>query len=115
MANMIKYNKAISKANEIDDLSDDLGKEISALTTLYTSAKTNWKGPGADEFLRQLYKLIEDMKGTKSSMSNVASKIKSTAKKIKEEEEEEEEKERNRSSLGGGGGSLGGGGSCGGR
>ena len=110
MANRINYNKVISQANDIKDLSTDLGREISDLENLLAQIKREWRGPASEAFQKQLIMLIADMKTTKYNMSSVSSTIKNVAKRIRQEDEDAERREQNLSSLGGGSGALGGGG-----
>lgn len=88
MANRINYSKVISQANDIKDLSSDLGREISDLENLLAQIKREWYGPASDAFQKQLLMLIADMKTTKYNMSSVSSTIKNVAKRIREEDEE---------------------------
>lgn len=87
MANRINYSKVISQANDIKDLSSDLGREISDLENLLAQIKREWYGPASDAFQKQLLMLIADMKTTKYNMSSVSSTIKNVAKRIREEDE----------------------------
>lgn len=109
MANRINYNKVISQANDIKDLSDDLNREISNLENLLERIKREWCGPASDAFQKQLLILIADMKTTKYNMSSVSSTIKNVAKRIRDEDEEAAERARQASSTGGNN-ALGGGG-----
>ena len=88
MANRIDYSKVVSQANDIKDLSTDLGREISDLENLLAQIKREWYGPASDAFQKQLLMLIADMKTTKYNMSSVSSTIKNVAKRIREEDEE---------------------------
>lgn len=88
MANRINYSKVVSQANDIKDLSTDLGREISDLENLLAQIKREWYGPASDAFQKQLLILIADMKTTKYNMSSVSSTIKNVAKRIREEDEE---------------------------
>lgn len=102
----INYNRVVSQANDIKDLSNDLGREISDLENLLAKIKREWFGPASAEFQRQLQMLIADMKTTKFNMSSVSSTIKNVAKRIRDEDEEAAERE---ASATGGGGAFGGG------
>ena len=88
MANRINYSKVVSQANDIKDLSTDLGREISDLENLLAQIKREWYGPASDAFQKQLLMFIADMKTTKYNMSSVSSTIKNVAKRIREEDEE---------------------------
>lgn len=88
MANRIDYSKVVSQANDIKDLSTDLGCEVSDLENLLAQIKREWYGPASDAFQKQLLMLIADMKTTKYNMSSVSSTIKNVAKRIREEDEE---------------------------
>lgn len=88
MANRIDYSKVVSQANDIKDLSTDLGREISDLENLLAQIKREWYGPASDAFQKQLLMLIADMKTTKYNMSSVSSTIKNVANRIREEDEE---------------------------
>lgn len=88
MANRIDYSKVVSQANDIKDLSTDLGREISDLENLLARIKREWYGPASDAFQKQLLMLIADMKTTKYNMSSVSSTIKNVANRIREEDEE---------------------------
>lgn len=84
----IDYDKVDSQANDIRDLSSDLGKEINNLENLLARIKREWYGPASDEFQNQLLMLIADMKTTKYDMSSVSATIKDIAKRIQQEDEE---------------------------
>lgn len=84
----INYNKVVSQANDIKDLSSDLGREITNLENLLAQIKREWYGPASDAFQKQLLMLIADMKTTKYNMSSVSSTIKNVAKRIQKEDEE---------------------------
>ena len=88
MANRINYNRVISQANDIKDLSNDLGREITDLENLLAKIKREWYGPASSAFQNQLLILIADMKTTKFNMSSVSSTIKNVANRIREEDEE---------------------------
>lgn len=83
----IDYEQAISQANEIRELSRDLGDEITNLENFLARVKREWCGPASTAFQSQLKKLINEMESTKSSMSDVSSTIKSVAKEIRREDE----------------------------
>ena len=101
MANRINYNTAVSQADSIKDLSDDLGREITQLDNLLARIKNEWKGPASEEFQKRLRSMIADMKTTKSDMESVSSSIKTVARRIKREDDEANAQA---ASLGGGGG-----------
>ena len=84
----INYNKVVSQANDIKDLSSDLGREITNLENLLAQIKREWYGPASDAFQKQLLMLVADMKTTKYNMSSVSSTIKNVAKRIQKEDEE---------------------------
>lgn len=84
----INYNRVVSQANDIKDLSSDLGREITNLENLLAQIKREWYGPASDAFQKQLLMLIADMKTTKYNMSSVSSTIKNVAKRIQKEDEE---------------------------
>lgn len=88
MANRINYNRVVSQANDIKDLSTDLGREITSLENLLAQIKREWYGPASEAFQKQLLMLIADMKTTKYNMSSVSSTIKNVARRIKREDEE---------------------------
>ena len=87
MANIINYSLTISQANSIKDLSDDLADEITRLENLLTRIKSDWKGPASDAFQKRLQMMINDMRETKKDMSNVASSIKTVAKRIRQDDD----------------------------
>ena len=73
------YNQLVRQVNEMDDLSACLNTEIIRLEDLYARMGSEWKGPAADEFRKQLMKLIADMKRTKESISNASREIENVA------------------------------------
>ena len=83
----INYNKVISQANDISDLSRDMNTEIRKLEDLLSQIKREWYGPASDAFQKQLIMLIADMKTTKYNMSSVSSTIKNVANRIQREDE----------------------------
>lgn len=83
----INYNKAISQANDISDLSRDMNTEIRKLEDLLSQIKREWYGPASDAFQKQLIMLIADMKTTKYNMSSVSSTIKNVANRIQREDQ----------------------------
>ena len=83
----INYNKVISQANDISDLSRDMDTEIRKLEDLLSQIKREWYGPASDAFQTQLIMLIADMKTTKYNMSSVSSTIKNVANRIQREDE----------------------------
>ncbi len=88
MANFrINYNKVISQANDISDLSRDMNTEIRKLEDLLSQIKREWYGPASDAFQKQLIMLIADMKTTKYNMSSVSSTIKNVANRIQREDQ----------------------------
>ena len=83
----INYNKVISQANDISDLSRDMNTEIRKLEDLLSQIKREWYGPASDAFQKQLIMLIADMKTTRYNMSSVSSTIKNVANRIQREDE----------------------------
>ena len=83
----INYNKVISQANDISDLSRDINTEIRKLEDLLSQIKREWYGPASDAFQKQLIMLIADMKTTKYNMSSVSSTIKNVANRIQREDQ----------------------------
>ena len=83
----INYDRVVKQANQINNLSNDLGKEITKLENLLARIKNEWCGPASAEFQKQLISLIQDMKDTKYNMSSVSSTIKNVAKNIQKEDE----------------------------
>jgi len=83
----INYNKVISQANDISNLSRDMNTEIRKLEDLLSQIKREWYGPASDAFQKQLIMLIADMKTTKYNMSSVSSTIKNVANRIQREDE----------------------------
>ena len=83
----INYNKVISQANDISDLSRDMNTEIRKLEDLLSHIKREWYGPASDAFQQQLIMLIADMKTTRYNMSSVSSSIKNVANRIQSEDE----------------------------
>ena len=83
----INYNKVISQANDISDLSRDMNTEIRKLEDLLSQIKREWYGPASDAFQKQLIMLIADMKTTKYNMSSVSSTIKNVANRIQQEDQ----------------------------
>lgn len=83
----INYNKVISQANDISDLSRDMNTEIRNLEDLLSQIKREWYGPASDAFQKQLIMLIADMKTTKYNMSSVSSTIKNVANRIQREDQ----------------------------
>lgn len=83
----INYNKVISQANDISDLSRDMNTEIRKLEDLLSQIKREWYGPASDAFQKQLIMLIADMKTTKFNMSSVSSTIKNVANRIQREDQ----------------------------
>lgn len=83
----INYNKVISQANDISDLSRDMNTEIRKLEDLLSQIKREWYGPASDAFQKQLIMLIADMKTTKYNMSSVSSTIKNVAIRIQREDQ----------------------------
>ena len=88
----INYSRVISQANEINDLSSELSREISKLENMMNDVNSNWKGPASDTYQKQLSKLISSMKNTKSKMASVSQTIKTVAKRIQTEDEKAAEK-----------------------
>lgn len=83
----INYNKVMSQANDIYDLSRDMNTEIRNLEDLLSQIKREWYGPASDAFQKQLIMLIADMKTTKYNMSSVSSTIKNVANRIQREDQ----------------------------
>ncbi len=83
----INYNKVISQANDISDLSRDMNTEIRKLEDLLSQIKREWYGPASDAFQKQLIMLIADMKTTKYNMSSVSTTIKNVVNRIRQEDE----------------------------
>ena len=83
----INYNKVISQANSMYELSVDLNTEIRKLEDLLARMKKEWCGPASDAFQEQLIMLIADMKTTKYNMSSVSSTVKNVANRIQQEDE----------------------------
>ena len=88
----INHSKVISQANDMNDLSRDLNREIQKLEDLLSQVKREWKGPASDAFQSQLVMLIADMKITKHNMSSVSSTIKNVANRIQREDDRLAEK-----------------------
>lgn len=82
----INYNKVISQANSISDLSRDMDTEIRKLEDLLSQVKREWYGPASDAFQKQLIMLITDMKTTKYNMSDISLTIKNVANRIQKED-----------------------------
>ncbi len=88
----INYKKVINQAEDISDLSRDLNTEIKNLETLRAQVKREWCGPASEEFQKQLFELIEDMKTTRCNMSNLFYTIKTVAQRIQKEDKRLAEK-----------------------
>lgn len=83
----INYPKVISQANSINNLSQELGREINQLENILADVKANWAGPASQAYQKQLLMLIADMKSTKFKISSVSSTIKNVASRIQTEDE----------------------------
>ncbi|MBQ8741961.1 MAG: WXG100 family type VII secretion target [Clostridia bacterium] len=83
----INYSKVIRQADDIEELSRDLNREIGRLENLLSQIKREWCGPASEAFQNQLTMLIADMKATKHGMSNVSGTIKDVASRIQDEDE----------------------------
>lgn len=105
----INYSKVKRQANDIKELSNDLGDEITRLKKHLQDVAKDWKGPASDEYQNQLQKLILNMMNTKKKMLSLSTTIKNVAYNIQQEDEALAEKAKKSSSLAGGGSSGGGG------
>ncbi|MBE5951833.1 MAG: hypothetical protein E7260_09625 [Lachnospiraceae bacterium] len=83
----INYEKVVSQAEAMNDLSLNLGQEITKLEELLAQIKREWYGPASEAYQEQLIILIADMKVTKHGMSSVSSTIKNVATRIRTEDE----------------------------
>lgn len=88
----INYTKVINQANSISDNADQLNAQIKALNQLEQECRACWKGDAADEFIKKLGQLRNEMTKTKTQIDKLASTIKSTADKIHKADLEQEEK-----------------------
>ena len=84
----INYDKVVKQANQINNLSNDLGKEITKLENLLARIKNEWCGPASTEFQKQLIILLQDMRTTRKNMSGISSTIKNVANRIQKEDEQ---------------------------
>lgn len=87
----INYNQVIRQARKIKELSGDLDREIVKLENTKNAVSSGWDSPASREFLKQLDRLIGDMKNTKKDIVVVSNKIKSVARSIKEADERQAE------------------------
>ena len=83
----INYERVVSQAEAMNELSLNLGREITKLEELLAQIKREWYGPAAEAYQEQLIMLIADMKSTKYGMSSVSSTIKNVATRIQTEDE----------------------------
>lgn len=83
----IDYDQVISQADSMDDLADDLKRRIDELDGLRDLVREEWAGPASTAFQQKLSTLIDEMESTRSDMSTVTSKIRSTARRIQREDE----------------------------
>lgn len=77
----------VNQANQMHDLSLELGSEITKMEDLLALIKSNWCGPASQVFQNQLVLLIADMRNTKNGMTSVSNQIKNVADKIQNEDE----------------------------
>ncbi len=103
----INYNQVVGKANEINNMSLSLDKDIIKLENLFDDVKKSWQGPASKEFQDRLRILIAEIKETKFKMSSVSSTIKNVAYRIQKEDERQAEMIEKLSSGGGGKGAFG--------
>lgn len=85
------YESVIRQANRINNLSEDVSRDILRLQGILDSARINWKGPASSAFQNHLTILIADLKNTKYSMSSVSTTIQTVANRLKEEDERQAE------------------------
>ena len=83
----INYDKVISQADSMENLADDLQRRINELSNMQALARKEWVGPASTAFQKKLSALIDEMRGTQSDISSVASRIKKTARSIQQEDE----------------------------
>lgn len=82
------YAKAIRQARDLDDISDDLKNKASRqLETLEYNLRKNWDGEAAAVFTRKCVELSERLQSESRAISDIADKIRETARRIKEAEE----------------------------
>ena len=90
----INYSKVIQQANSVSDNADQLDAQIRALNQLEQECRSCWKSEAADEFLKKLGQLRNEMTGTKSQIETLASTIRDTADQIHREDLERAEREK---------------------
>ena len=87
----INYNQVIRQADVINNLSDDLKREMDKLKNILNSIRGDWEGPASREFQKKLTVLIGNVENSKNSMSSVSRTIKNIAARIKQEDERQAE------------------------
>ena len=80
---IIDYSCAVAQADDINQLSNYLDKEILKLENLLARIRNEWKGPASDAFQNQLLMLIADMRTTRNQMSGVSSSIMDAANRLR--------------------------------
>ena len=83
----INYRKVISQAETIEDLGDKLRKQIDELEDFTQDGKNIGQGKASEAFFKEVATLKRDMQTTYRETTNVASTIKSVARRIKREDE----------------------------
>lgn len=84
----IDYNKAIRKADELNEQGRKLLKAIQRLENERQTLSSQWKGPAADAFQRRQESLIQEMQKAYSAIMRCAEDIEETVYIIKRQDED---------------------------
>ena len=82
-----KYNQAIEQAKQLDEVAEQLTNAANRdMEDLLNDVSRAWKSDSAPQFLKKGQKVEGDMRTTARNLKNIASAIRTIAKRIREAE-----------------------------
>ena len=81
----INYSRAISQAEDIDNIVKSLTAQITKLDEAILVSQIGWAGDAASAFIPKLSSIRREMDSTKNMMSGLATELRNCADRINNE------------------------------
>ena len=81
------YNKAIAQANQLDDIAKRLNKAANQdMEKILNAVNSAWKSDSAPAYVKKGQKVEKDMLTTEKNIRNIATTIRTIAKRVRDAE-----------------------------
>lgn len=91
------YNAALRKAEELDEIAEEIRRIVTEMQELSDSSHSHWNGDASDRYFSRLYNTLEGMTAVITNYSKTAETIRTTAQRLYNMEMEAIEIARQRS------------------